>query len=282
MWFLDKEWGFSNPYKYRELTYYSVFSDLLIFSRCLWFALVQWEWKHSEQMMELSQQALGSICLPRDKGRVGRRKITELGIARHWEQRAEREAGHEQRWEWGGGRSSSPWAGRVWQKGACHQQRGWGGSKGQPYPHPHQILRMLCCRISVGRHDSACQDVHVLELDTVTRYWISCSSRSPEYFLLSPQGTSSSLKCIFCSRKRLEKINYEYPLPKILILNTRFNAKNMLFHSNSKLSINKSFKMNKPNYCFSNNLPLCSDIHLASGHCYAFSSLFKENLQKLF
>lgn len=33
--------------------------------------------------MELSQQALGSICLPRDKGRVGRRKITELGVARH-------------------------------------------------------------------------------------------------------------------------------------------------------------------------------------------------------
>lgn len=42
--------------------------------------------------------------------------------------------------------------------------------KVNPTPTPHQILRMLCCRISVGRHDSACQDVHVLELDTVTRY----------------------------------------------------------------------------------------------------------------
>lgn len=91
--------------------------------------------------MNLSQ--LGSIHLPRDKGRVMRRKITELGIAGHWEQRAEREAGRKRRWEWGGGRGSSPWAGRVWQKGAGPQQRDSGGYKGQPCRHHHQIVCML-------------------------------------------------------------------------------------------------------------------------------------------
>lgn len=67
--------------------------------------------------MDLSQ--LGGVHLPRDKGRMMRRKITELGIARHWEQKAGGEAGCRQRWEWGGGPGSSLGTGRVWQKGTC-------------------------------------------------------------------------------------------------------------------------------------------------------------------
>lgn len=66
---------------------------------------------------------LGSVHLPRDRGRVMRRKITELGIARHWKQKTGGEAGCRQRWEWGGGPGSSLGTGRVWQKGTCPQQR---------------------------------------------------------------------------------------------------------------------------------------------------------------
>lgn len=53
-------------------------------------------------MVDLSQRAPGSVRLPRDKagGRRRRRKTTELGIARHGEQRAEKLAVGSG-WEWG-------------------------------------------------------------------------------------------------------------------------------------------------------------------------------------
>lgn len=50
----------------------------------------------------------------------------------------------------------------------------------------------------------------------------------------------------------------------------------MQFHSNLKLSSKKSFKMNKANYCFLNNLSLCSAIHLVPGHVLLFQSCSKK------